>query len=297
LNVDAVLADGITALGAELINANAFSLNIGSDPASPAASISVPVIAARTGVAYGSTYEDGNTTFTAGTVNLNTHLKCSWHVTEAQAMATNFKQFEMEGVECAKGLGRKILSTAFELITAANFNNTANTHKRIVAASAFDTDELIDIMTILRGTKKWAGDVNTVLTSTYYGALKKDPAIKNASASTLTAGITGEVQKFSGHLLFEDMGSIAATTTPASENLVGFCTVPGGILLGVRPTMVLGSDASGVIAEVATDPKSGLSMSTRIWRNNATGDFWGTHTVVMGVGVGDADRLFRILSA
>jgi len=296
-----MLADSIEALKAGLTMADVFSIDVGSSPAEENQTIYVPLATSRSGIAFNATYQDGNTTIAGQAVDVNTHLHCSWFVTEKQSMQSRVKLFEASAKECAYGLAATIQNTMINVVTAANFGNTANTDKRVVTAANFDADEIAEIKNICVKTNSWreieAGKYGSlVMDGAYVTNAQKDPAIRDKSASDKDALVTGKVGRVSGLDMYENNTIVNSTPGSGGENLVGFAVQPQAIAAAIRPVEILGG-AGLEMGEIVTDPETGVSMSTRVWTDTATGYLWGTHTVLMGVGAVDGNRLVRIVSA
>jgi hypothetical protein len=275
---------------------NVFAIDVDSTPVAKNQSVYVPLATARSAAAYTNTYEDGNTTIVGYQVNCNTHLMASFHITEEQSMATPTDAFEAQAVECAYALAAGVQNTVFNAITLANFGSTENTDEYTIAAGSFDTDAVAHIRQICTKTNKWRPDKSRalVLDGAYIANLLKDSAVVDLSASGMSALQTGSIAKLMGFDIYEN-NLVVGSTPGTGENLVGFAALPQCLGVAVRPVVVL-SDAYD-FADVATDPESKISMSYRRWVNTATGDLWGTFTVLMGVGKVDASALVAVRSA
>ena len=302
INDTKVMEDAVKALNHGLTRQNVFTMDVGSSPAEKAATIYVPVVTARTAGTYSTTYEDGNTSVVSASVTVSTHVFSSWHVTEAQAAVTRVKTFEASAIECAYALAAYVQNTVFNAVTASNFGNTANTDKKVVAAADFDADALADLRNICVKTNKWRelspGYLGgMLLDGAYITNLLKDPALRDISASGDSAILRqAKLGNKYGIDIYENNVIAGSTPGSGSENLVGFICQPSALAVAVRPIQPL-DDRSYAFTDIATDPESGVSMTYKRWVNTATGDLWGTFAVIMGVGVVDANRLVRIVSA
>ena len=302
VNDTKIMSDGIEALKLGLTPLSIFSIDVGSNPTSVEqnAVVRVPLASAREGIAYNATYEDGNTTIVTQAVNVNTHLHCSWNVTEEQAAGSPVNLFEMAAKEAGYGLALTIQNTVLNIITDANYGNTANTDERVVTASNFDIDEISDIRQICTKTLKWREQApgqlgNAIMDGAYIANLLKDPALRDRSASGKDALITGAVGRINQFDFYENNQVAVSTPGSGGENMVGFFCQKAAVALAVRPMSVLGSGYG--FESIVTDPETGASMSYRRWLDTATGTHWGTFTVMMGAGVGDEARMLRIISS
>jgi hypothetical protein len=291
------MSDGVAALKHGLTKLSVFSLDVSAEiPANEY--VYVPLATARTATTYNNDYQVGNTTIVGKSVQLTGHDKASWHVTEAEQAKTPTSIFEIAAKECAYALPAAVQNTVFNAITIANYGNSEDTDKETVAAASFDADEVLTIREICEGTNKWnfEGAVRPalVLSSSYINNLLKDPAVRDLSASGLSAGVSGKVGTWGGFDIYSN-NLIAGSTPGTGENLVGFACLPQCLAVAVRP---LPSRASGYdVDEIVVDPETGAALSYRRWVDPQTGILWGTFSCMHGVGVVDASALVRIVSA
>lgn len=296
INDTKIMEMGIAALKHGLTPVNVFTVDAGSQPTAKNQLVYVPLATARDAASYSTTYEDGNTTVVGYPVNCNTHLMCSWHITEEQAMATPTNAFELAAAEAMKGLAIGIQNTVFNAITTANFGSTENTDEYTVVAGSFDVDAVAHVRQICTKTNKWdpMGKRALVLDGAYMANLLKDPAVQDRSASGKDSLVSGSVGGLMGFDLFEN-NLVVGSTPGTGENLTGFAALPQALAVAIRPVVVLGGGYD--VAEIVTDPQSQVSFSYRRWLNTATGTLWGTATVLMGVGKVDGSALVAIRSA
>ena len=291
-----VMSDGVAALKKALTPLSVFTLDAGSDPMEKNEYVYVPLASARSGSAFSSTYESGDSTITGKGVQLSNHRFCSWHVTDVQGMKSSAKLFEMESVEAAYGLASDIQTLVLNVITTANFTGTSVT----VTAANFGLDDVADIRSKATKTNGWRevepGKLGAlVLDGKYVEALNKDTTVINQAASGKDTLVSGVVGRIYGLDIYEN--NLIATSTPGTtQNLVGFAVQPGAIAVAVRPVRP-GDDKTLAFADIAVDPDSGIAMSYRRWYNPASGTLWGTYTVLMGVVAVDPSRLIAIYSA
>jgi hypothetical protein len=297
VNDSKIMEMGIAALNHGLTKLSVFSLDVSAEiPANEY--VYVPLATARAAATYGSDYQVGNTTVVGKSVQLSGHDKASWHVTEAEQAKTPTPIFEIAARECAYALPASNQNAVFNAITASNFGNTDNTDKEIVAAAAFDADAVLTLREICEGTNKWNFDGPNkpalVLTSAYISNLLKDPAVRDLSASGLSAGVSGKVGSWGGFDIYTNNVISGSTPGAGSENLVGFACLPQCLAVAVRPVPMRGTYE---VEDVVVDPATGAAMTYRRWTDVQTGYMWGTYTAMYGVGVVDAAALVRIVSA
>ena len=295
-----IMQEGLESLKLGLTPLNVFTLDVGSDPMTKNEYVYVPLATARTGAAYSNTYEDGNTTITGYSVQLATHAMAPWHITEAQAAKSTTNAFELSGKECGYALAAYVQNTVLNAITVAHFGSTEGTDELTFASTACDADKIAELRKVCVKTNKWReigpGKLGAlVLDGAYIQTLLSDPAIRDRSASAKDSLVSGQVGKLYGFDLFEN-NMVVSSTPGTGENLVGFAAQPGGLAVAVRPIQPFGGKALE-FEGIATDPDSGISMSYRRWVNTATGDMWGTFTVLMGVDLVDSGRLVAVRSA
>lgn len=296
INDSKIMEMGIAALNHGLTKLGVFSLDVSAEIPSNEY-VYVPLATARAAATYNSDYQVGNTTIVGKSVQLTGHDKASWHVTEAEQAKTPTPLFEIAARECAYALPASIQNAVFNAITVSNFGNTENTDKETVTAANFDADEVLTIREICEGTLKWSFDRAVrpalVLSSSYVNNLLKDPAVRDLSASGLSAGVSGKVGVWGGFDIYTN-NVVAGSTPGTGENLVGFACLPQCLAVAVRPTPVRGTYE---VEDVVVDPSTGAAMTYRRWTDTQTGIMWGTYTAMYGVGVVDASALVRIVSA
>lgn len=290
------MSEGLAALNLGLTPLKVFAMDAGSDAGMKNEYVYVPLATARTGGAYSSTYESGNTTITGYGVQLSNHRMCSWHVTEEEQAKSSNNLFETASVECAYGLAADIQTLVLNVISTSNFTGTSVT----VSSSSFDTDSVADLTNVAKKTNKWRelapGKLGSlVLDGAYVNALRKDLTITDMSASGKDTLITGSIGRLFGLDIYEN-NLITSTTPGTTSNLVGFACQPGAIAVAIRPIEPLMAGEYG-FADIATDPDTGISMAYRRWVNTGTGAMWGTYTVLAGMAKVDLSRLIAIYSA
>lgn len=193
----------------------------------------------------------------------------------------------------AYAVANHMLNYIFNLITNANFSGAIFTG----AASGFDIDDVVDIATSLKGTSGWDLDKPTwlVLNSTYIGALKKDNAIQDMSASGIPVIGTGKIYKLDQFTVVEAPTLPPSGGTPESEHLVGFVCQPPAIAIAQRVVRAQATDKLEAF-EVMVDPVTGASLVYRAWYKPGTGKIFHTFETLYGASTAQTEALKRIVS-
>lgn len=238
-------------------------------------------------------------TTTAIDVTLNQQPICGFKLTDEEAMQIGSGVWEDTR---SKLISQKGYATAYavwkycvNLVTNANYSTAIHTG----AASAFDLDDVVDIKAACKKTHAWDFETSKpslVLNSDYVGALEKDNAIQDLSASGSDVAMSGNLRRVSGLPLVEAPGLPPSGGTPASENLTGFISFPSAIAVAMR---VVESQATDKLMwfQVLTDPQTGATMVYRAWYKEAFGTVYHTFETLFGASKGQAEALKRIVSA
>ncbi|HKL20329.1 MAG TPA: hypothetical protein VJ904_00905, partial [Tichowtungia sp.] len=159
-------------------------------------------------------------------------------------------------------------------------------------ASAFDSDDVVDIRTALNTAKVPKAGRKLVLDGDYIGALLKDDSIKTvANLGSEEAVRNGMFSRLSGMSLFE-----SDAIPDNSENLVGFAGNGSGIAVAMRYLEPQGGNTYSM-AEPLVDNETGLVLGVREWYDNNTGTKYLTFEALGGKAVGNSAGLKRIVSA
>lgn len=200
---------------------------------------------------------------------------------------------ELKGQKLAYDVIQDILS----VVTASAFGSAVFTG----ASSGFDSDDIVDIATACSNNS--VGGVpcpwpeigrGLLLNPTYFGALMKDNAFKQAysygSAQVVQQGRLPEAFGFA-------MAQSAAI--PANgENLVGFATYMSAILAAfspIAPTPAVQSQLTDY--RVVTDPDTGISIEYRVWGDADSDTEKRVIECNYGYAAGEATAIKRIVSA
>lgn len=186
-------------------------------------------------------------------------------------------------------VAKKVVTDALALVTNANYGAAAFTG----AASAFDSDDLIDIKTTIDGAN-WGDRRIAVLATAHYNALLKEAALKSVAAMGTTEALwNGVLPKLAGFDLIE------SNILPGnSENLVGFVTDGAGILVATAlPKFQQLKGTDQLYLEPIVEPTSGLTLLLGMHIDTATRKQMITVECLAGSLKGRAAGLKRLVSA
>lgn len=288
----AAFRDGLTAV-------SGFSTSFAAESSRKGAVVSVPVATARSAAsrADGATYEvdTGNTVATVD-ITLDQQYHVPWYMTDGQDAKTNVRVWESSMREAVAGLAKNIYQAGLGKFVKATYGDSAGADKLVVAASAFDLDDLVDLDALL--TVKGSYGPRTLLcTVPYASALKKDNQVQDVSA--LGSDVVIRTGKFGvplyGVSAFET-NAFPAGITGGAELTGAILAVPSALALAIRPVTPL--DTSKLLAfEIVSDPETGLSFSYRRWYNETTGTMWGTVEALYAFKAVQATGAVRVCTA
>lgn len=187
------------------------------------------------------------------------------------------------------------LKLAYNLITAANYGAAIES----VLPQNIDNVFVGNLAAKLEPLGFQAGMMGLVLNSAGYAGLGNDPLISNYMASQMAVLRDGKVPEVRDFLILKSPTLPYAGTTPATEKLIGFANMPGGMCVAMRPGPMPPNPqlVPGLIsAESAEDPVTGAILTIQ---QQIDPD---THQLVInvdnrfGCAVGDATQLKRIVS-
>jgi ATP-dependent protease ClpP protease subunit len=158
----------------------------------------------------------------------------------------------------AEQLGIDVVQDVLSLVTAATFGAAAVTG----LASAFDSDDVIDLKGVADVANWPAAGRSLMLNSDYDINLLKDSAVKSALNWGDSAPVReGRIQRIVGFDYYPD------SRIPANaENLQGFISFKSGLLVGfspVGPTPEVRQQLTRY--EVVTHPETGATFEYRLW--------------------------------
>lgn len=270
-----------------LLSIVSFSTDISADPGIKNKSVTVPLISTTAAGDFAGDYT-ANPDSTVGEVQvvLNVHKFKTVHLTDVQASQTPVKLEEL-GYQAGQAVGLGVLENILSIITAENFGAPVFTG----GASAFDSDDVVDIKTGCDNAKIPVGGRNMVLASEYTGSLLKDDSIKTvANLGNDEAVRNGMFTKLSGFRMFE-----SNIVPDNAEHLVGFAGVPSGIAIAMR-YLEPQSGHKYSVAEALVDDQTGLVLGVREFYDEKAGIKYLTFECLAGKSVGIAAGLKRIVS-
>src|SRR3990167_4210874 len=185
-----------------------------------------------------------------------------------------------------------VVDYCFELITLANYNDPAES---IIAAAAFDMDDVVDLGVTASETG-WPTDRNyLVLAPTYLGALKKDNQIQDFSASGIPVVRDGLIPRLDRFGLVEAPTLADAAVYGGTEDLRGFACTPDAMACAMRAVRSQATDRLEAY-EVMTDPDSGVTLVYRSWYKPGTGKLYHTFETLFGASKANTTALKRIVA-
>lgn len=289
LNNDIILDGALQGFTDALLPLMAFSMDVSPAPGKKGSSVSVALISTQSAADFAGDYTTGaDSTAAEVEVALSVHKFKTVHLTDTQAANSSAIQLADFGYQAGYAVGAAFLANVLAIVTAANYGAAIHTG----IASAFDSDDVVDIRTALNGASVPKNGRKLVLDSDYTGALLKDDSIKTvANLGTPEAIVGGMFTKLSGLNVFE------SDLIPGnSENLVGFAGNGAGMAIAMRYLEPQDGNTYAR-AEALIDPDSGLVLGVREWYDDNTGKRYMTFEAVGGKAVGIAAGLKRIVSA
>ena len=268
---------------------NSFTLDVGQEIAKKGESVTVGLYTAGGAVTtFAGNYLTGEgKTISDVKVTVSEHEFVTTSLTDIERRNTHSKIEEL-GYQQGADLADSVVADILGLVTNANFSgNTV-----IGAATALDSDDMIDLKNSLDVAKAPKRMRSALLAPAYFNNLSKDSALKNAEASgstdALREGVAGRVAGFDIY----DPSAIPGN----SENLIGFGCVPQAIAIAM-PYLDPGAGHDYSSAEALVDPDSGITMGMRTWYDKQAGKEVLTLECLWGKSVGITGGLHRLLSA
>lgn len=221
-------------------------------------------------------------------VILDQFFKSTFALTDDDVMKVDMNKVMMANAEAVV---EKATTYVYGLITAANFPSTPIIN---VVPSAFDSDSVIDLSKYATENGFLRKNKVLVLNNNFATSLKKDPALKDASASGSTETLReGQIGKLAG---FDPI--LESSILPENaEDLSGFITDGTAIAIASAPVNVEATGQTTTFSENFTEPRTGLTMNFRIFYDDDTGTHKGTYSMLFGAVVTRADSLNRITDA
>lgn len=244
----------------------------------------------------GREYTQGTASYTEDAVN-NTGISVTlteiYSIRKINKLA--FIQTPMDVIagllpKIGEGIAKKMFAMQNALVTAAAYTNTALTS----TAANFDADDMADLATGLDTANVPDAGRMAVLLPTYVGALSKDNAIQAAYAfgddSVIKRNQVMQVHGFSVH---KASAIVASGDVP---NLTGWVAGKEAFAVGFRPSMESADVPTYAAIGSFTDPKTGITITTKIWDGN-DGNYRIGGFVGFGISRGQTAALTIIKSA
>jgi len=219
-------------------------------------------------------------------VILNNLIKSTFEVSDQDLEKVDINKL-MEA--SAQAVIKEATTRVQALITATNFPSAPIVN---VVPSAFDSDLVVELSKYAKQNGFLKNNKVLVLNDDFATSLKKDPALKDASASGSTETLReAQIGKLAG---FDPI--LESTILPDNgEKLAGFVTDGTAIAIASAPIVV--RDSKSTFSENFTDPTTGLAMNFRMFYNDEQGVHKGTFSLLFGAEVARAESLNRIVDA
>lgn len=234
---DNVAMEGISTLEKALVPIAAFSMDLSIDIAEKGDVVKTRIVPSATAATdlvdnesgnYDSIVDDQTTTLVSVTLDPHPVTGFAFTDSEAQSIASGVWTDTSRRLVKShiRGIAEDVLDELFALITNANYGAAALT----TLAVNFDADDVADLRTVAVNAG-WNMDDEPILglNPDYYGALIKDDAIQDFSASQITALRDGKLPKLSGFQVME-----MPTLPGNSENLTGFIALKDAMAIAMR---------------------------------------------------------------
>lgn len=287
----AVMAqEAIEANLVEIEQLKAFSTQLSATGVTKNDSIKVPVYGATTAIDYNKSTENygdsQDQTVDFVPVLLDQHIKSTFEIDDLDLEKVDLNQLMRSS---AHAVIKEAVLRVYGEITAANY---ATTPVLNVTPGAFDSDSVADLDSFAK-QNGYRPNSLVVLNNAFANNLKKDPALKDASASgstqTLRAGAFGQLY---------GMQILESQILPENgEDLAGFVTDGTALAVASAPVRVQSQGANSTIAETFIEPTTGLAMTFRMFYDDDTGTHKGTYEMLFGFKVTRDITLNRITDA
>ena len=296
-DIDEMAQISLKKLVPHLIHLDAFSKNLSDSRLSKGKQLIVeqftyPTAASKdfTGVAGGLYTEVTDIVENEIKVPLDKHLYKSHLLTQDELQLCGVKQgnIEMQAMRVLNDMMQYFLG----FFTLANFPNTS-----IVAAAAWDSDNVSlvrDAVAALNWAPAQMGEANNrrmISNSAFYGALTRDPDVKQVFAS-------GQNQVIEQGILPQVFGfdQIELNSLPANGEDLGVIATHVNALAIATGAITPAGTFTGDFA-TATDEKTGFTICVRRFTENGSGAEYFVTEVLAGGVVADPDQAFRITAS
>jgi len=234
----------------------ALTTDFSSDISSRGASVTTRFPVNPTAIDLSSGYTVNDVSMTAKTITLNTFFGFVYGFTDVERSKSSIMLNELFIQPALQALGNKVFGDLWNLVTAANFAQTAlNT-----TAGDFDRSDLADLSaTLTGGLKAPKQGRSVVLNPTYYASLVK--SLNSAEIPGITADkAEGVVPRVAGFDVYQ-----TDLADANSEDLQGFAFQKASLLMAGRSVDSTGAAAAGVEVADVVIPDLGLPVEFRKW--------------------------------
>jgi hypothetical protein len=243
---------------------SSFTRDFSPTPAERGKTIKIPFVASQdAAVDFGTAgYVMQDSTAEGLDLTIDKHKIVSFDLTDTQIVENPQVSTRMFIRQKAFQLAKAVVVDVMSLITQANFGSAIYTG----AASAFDSDDLVDIKQAVDLLDMPDEMRSVVLQSAMYNNLLKDSDVKpEYSYGSTDPIVRGEIPGLFGFDLYKS--NIIPNN---SQNLTGFVAYPDAIAIAMR---YLEPQAGHDYAETAafTDPDSGVTVGYRAWYDRRLG--------------------------
>jgi hypothetical protein len=224
-----------------------------------------------------SGYTVNDVSMTAKTITLNTFFGFVYGFTDVERSKSSIMLNELFIQPALQALGNKVFGDLWNLVTAANFAQTAlNT-----TAGDFDRSDLADLSATLTGDLKAPKQGRSVvLNPTYYASLVK--SLNSAEIPGITADkAEGVVPRVAGFDVYQ-----TDLADANSEYLQGFAFQKASLLMAGRSVDSTGAAAAGVEVADVVIPDLGLPVQFRKWYDPDLGVLKYSCGILYGMSVG-----------
>jgi hypothetical protein len=248
-----------------------------SDISSRGASVTTRFPVNPTAIDLSSGYTVNDVSMTAKTITLNTFFGFVYGFTDVERSKSSIMLNELFIQPALQALGNKVFGDLWNLVTAANFAQTAlNT-----TAGDFDRSDLADLSATLTGDLKAPKQGRSVvLNPTYYASLVK--SLNSAEIPGITADkAEGVVPRVAGFDVYQ-----TDLADANSEFLQGFAFQKASLLMAGRSVDSTGAAAAGVEVADVVIPDLGLPVQFRKWYDPDLGVLKYSCGILYGMSVG-----------
>jgi hypothetical protein len=255
----------------------ALTTDFSSDISSRGASVTTRFPVNPTAIDLSSGYTVNDVSMTAKTITLNTFFGFVYGFTDVERSKSSIMLNELFIQPALQALGNKVFGDLWNLVTAANFAQTAlNT-----TAGDFDRSDLADLSATLTGDLKAPKQGRSVvLNPTYYASLVK--SLNSAEIPGITADkAEGVVPRVAGFDVYQ-----TDLADANSEYLQGFAFQKASLLMAGRSVDSTGAAAAGVEVADVVIPDLGLPVQFRKWYDPDLGVLKYSCGILYGMSVG-----------